>query len=76
MLKKFFKASLAVLAIVIAVTAFNSLAFQKRNNNRPLSSYYKKGVFHLHSSFSDGRGGMDEICRDASAQALDFVILT
>jgi len=76
LLKKFFKASLAVLAIVIAVTAFNSLAFQKRNNNRPLSSYYKKGVFHLHSSFSDGRGGMDEICRDASAQALDFVILT
>ncbi|MFH2108361.1 MAG: hypothetical protein ABII93_06815 [Chrysiogenia bacterium] len=76
MLKKFFKASLAVLAIAIAVTAFNGLSFQKRINNRPLPSFYKKGVFHLHSNFSDGIGGIEEICRDAGAQNLDFVILT
>ncbi len=76
MLKKIFKASLAILAIAIAVTAFNSFSFQKRNNNRPLPSFYKKGVFHVHSSFSDGSGGIDEICRAAGSQKLDFVILT
>ena len=35
-------------------------------NNRPLPSFYKKGVFHLHSTFSDGLGTVAEICRDAS----------
>lgn len=59
-----------------AVTAFNSFSFQKRTNNRPLPSYYKKGVFHVHSDFSDGSGSREEICRDARGQGLDFVILT
>ena len=76
MLKKLFKAGLAVLAVAIAVTAFNSLSFQKRYNNRPLPSFYKKGVFHVHSNFSDGFGSIEEICRDAGARNLDFVILT
>lgn len=76
MLKKFFKAILAILAIAIAVTAYNSFSFQKRLNNRALPSYYKKGVYHLHSNFSDGSGGIEEICRAAQSQNLDFVILT
>jgi hypothetical protein len=45
-------------------------------NNRPLPSYYKKGVFHVHSRFSDGAGTVDEISRDARGQHLDFVILS
>jgi len=76
LLKKVFKAILVILAIAIAVTAFNSFSFQKRINNRPRPSFYKKGVFHVHSSFSDGFGSMEEICRDARGQDLDFVILT
>ncbi len=75
MLKKFFKALLVILVIGIAVIAFNSLSFQKRINNRPLPPLYLKGVFHVHSSFSDGSGSVDEICRAAQRQNLDFVIL-
>ncbi len=75
MLKKFFKALLAILVIGIAVIAFNSLSFQKKINNRPLPPLYLKGVFHVHSSFSDGSGSVDEICRAAQRQNLDFVIL-
>ena len=75
MLKKIFRALLVILAVVIAITAYNSFSFQKRTNNRPLPSYYKKGVFHVHSSFSDGSGSIDEICRAAQSQNLDFVIL-
>lgn len=75
MLKKIFKAILVILAVAIAVTAFNSLSFQKRINGNPLPSFYKKGVFHVHSDFSDGSGSIEEICRAAGGQNLDFVIL-
>lgn len=76
MLKKFAKALALALAAAMAVIVFNGLSFQKKVNNRPLPSYYKKGVFHLHSIFSDGLGTIEEIGRDAGAQDLDFVILT
>ena len=60
----------------MAVIVFNGISFQKKVNNRPLPSYYKKGVFHVHSTFSDGAGSVAEISRDARAQNLDFVILS
>lgn len=75
MLKKVFKAILVILAVAIAVTAFNSLSFQKRTNGNPLPSFYKKGVFHVHSDFSDGSGSIEEICRAAGGLNLDFVVL-
>ena len=37
---------------------------------------YKKGVFHVHSSFSDGSGRIAEICREARESGLDFIVLT
>jgi hypothetical protein len=63
-------------AAVLAVVAYNGLSFQKRVNNRPMPAGWLKGVFHLHSTFSDGLGGLDEICRAAAGQELDFVLLT
>jgi hypothetical protein len=62
--------------LYLAWTAFSSLTFRPRTNGLPLPPLYKKGVFHLHSVFSDGRGTVDEICRAAGVQGLDFVILT
>jgi hypothetical protein len=76
LLKKIFKTLALVLALALAVVVFNGISFQQKLNNRPLPSFYKKGVFHLHSVFSDGLGTIEEICRDAGAQDLDFVILT
>jgi hypothetical protein len=75
LLKKIFKALALLLAAAMALIVFNGISFQKRINNRPLPSYYKKGVFHVHSSFSDGAGSVEEISRDARSQNLDFVIL-
>ena len=75
MLKKSLKALALALALLLAVVAYNGLSFQKRTNNRPLPPEYKKGVFHVHSTFSDGSGRAEEICRDARAVGLDFVIL-
>lgn len=65
-----------ILAAGLAIIAFNGLTFQRKLNPRPLPPQYKKGAFHVHSTFSDGRGGVGEICRDARAQGLDFVVLT
>lgn len=76
MLKKLAKALALVLAAAMAVIVFNGITFQKKVNNRPLPSYYKKGAFHVHSTFSDGAGSVAEISRDARAQNLDFVILS
>jgi hypothetical protein len=45
-------------------------------NTNPLPSFYKKGVYHLHSIFSDGNGNIDEITAAAAGLNLDFVILT
>jgi hypothetical protein len=76
MLKKFFKALLFVFAVLLAIMAYNSLSFHKKINSHPLPTYYKKGVFHLHSTFSDGLGNTEAIVRAAQNQKLDFVILT
>lgn len=35
-----------------------------------------EGVYHIHSTFSDGRKSPDKIARIASEAALDFIILT
>jgi hypothetical protein len=75
-LKRFFKALALLLALAVIIVFYNGISFQQKVNNRPLPSFYKKGVFHMHSVFSDGLGTVEEICRDASAQDLDFVILT
>ena len=75
-MRKAAKALLVLLAAALALAVFNGIRFQKRTNNRPLPAQYKKGVFHLHSRFSDGLGSVAEICRAARSQGLDFVILT
>ncbi|HSQ35559.1 MAG TPA: hypothetical protein VLQ89_06170 [Candidatus Binatia bacterium] len=66
----------SLLGVFLVVITFSSLTFKQRTNDRPLPAFYKKGVFHLHSNFSDGRGSITEICRDARDNHLDFVILT
>lgn len=76
MLKKIGRALVFLAAAGLVVAVFNGLSFQQRLNDRPLPSVYKKGVFHLHSTFSDGLGTVEEICRAAAGQGLDFVILT
>ena len=76
MKRKFFKFVSSLLIVFLIAIGFISLSFKQRINNHSLPSFYKKGAFHIHSSFSDGRGGIAEISRDAKRSNLDFVILT
>jgi hypothetical protein len=74
--RKLLKFIFSLLGVFLIAVGFSSLSFKQKANDRPLPSYYKKGAFHIHSSFSDGRGGIDEISRDAKGSHLDFIILT
>jgi hypothetical protein len=74
--KKLITIVLSLLGVFLIAMVFCSLSFKQRMNDLPLPGFYKKGVFHVHSNFSDGRGTIDEISRAASRSHLDFVILT
>jgi hypothetical protein len=74
--RKLFKAALFLSIAFLFALAFTSLTFRQKANGLPLPTLYKKGVFHIHSDFSDGRGTVAEIVRAARKARLDFVILT
>lgn len=75
-LKRILKYVLIVLVILVIFILFPIFSYRKEVNDNPLGSYYRKGVYHMHSVFSDGRGTVDEITRAAAELDLDFVILT
>ncbi len=53
------------------------LKFKKVKNENPLPSFYKKGVYHVHSLYSsDSTGKIEDILKAAQRNNLDFVILT
>ncbi|MEI6613414.1 MAG: hypothetical protein WCL37_00825 [Chrysiogenales bacterium] len=76
MKRKLFKILFSLLGVFLVLVGSYSLSFKQKVNDLSLQSYYKKGVFHIHSSFSDGRGSIAEISRNAKRSNLDFVILT
>ncbi len=52
------------------------LSFKKLNNTNALPENIIKGVFHIHSNYSDGKGDLNEITKAAKYNGLDFIILT
>jgi hypothetical protein len=50
---------------------------QRTDINREKGPPYEiVGVYHIHTTYSDGRGSVDKIARIAARQGLDFIILT
>ncbi len=75
-IKRIFKYLLLIVVVLPVITLAPILLYKKEINDIPLPSYYKKGVYHLHSTFSDGKGELAEITGAAASSNLDFVILT
>jgi len=75
-IKKVFKYILIILAILVIIIIFPIFSYKKEVNDNPLPLYYKKGVYHMHSVFSDGKGTINEITTAAASLNLDFAILT
>ncbi|MGE5342773.1 MAG: CIA30 family protein [Candidatus Omnitrophota bacterium] len=70
---KYVALGVGVLLILNAIPAF---FYKPEINRNPLPSCYKKGVYHMHSTFSDGTGTVDQIARAAASLNYDFTILT
>jgi len=75
-IKKILKYVLIILAILVIIIIFPIFSYKKEVNDNPLPSYYKKGVYHMHSIFSDGKGTIEDITTAAASLNLDFAILT
>ncbi|MCP4221133.1 MAG: hypothetical protein GY765_41270 [bacterium] len=66
----------AALLVLLHIIAFPPITYKKLANSNPMLAGYKKGVYHMHSVFSDGKGTVDEITKAAHAARVDFAILT
>jgi hypothetical protein len=75
--KKILLSILALFPLYIIWLSFNLLSFKtyKAPSLKP-SPLDIQGVFHIHSTYSDGRKSLDEIAKLASQADLDFIILT
>ncbi|MFV2072769.1 MAG: PHP domain-containing protein [Thermoanaerobaculales bacterium] len=62
--------------LLLVITFSPALRFRALGNRNPLPASFSKGVFHVHSAFSDGKGDLEEITAAAAAEKLDFVVLT
>jgi len=65
-----------VLLLLLFLIVYSPLTYKKLTNNNPPDENIIKGVFHVHSNFSDGKGDIEEITKAAEELNLDFVILT
>jgi len=74
--KKIIKYIFFCFIIIIILIIFPIFSYHKEININPLQSFYKKGAYHMHSIFSDGKGTIYDITKAASQLKLDFVILT
>ena len=70
------KLAMAVVVLLLAITFLPALTYRKLANRNPLPGGFSKGVDHVHSTFSDGKGDLTEIASEAAAAGLDFVLLT
>lgn len=68
---------LFVLFVYLAWLTFQLVTFESYTT-APIedSSFEVTGVFHIHSTFSDGKSSIDEIAGYASKQSLDFAVIT
>jgi len=58
------------------ILIYPPLSYKKLTNTNPLPENIVKGVFHVHSDYSDGRGDINEITKAGEHNGLDFIILT
>ncbi len=75
--KKILLSILALFLLYIIWLSFNLLSFKTYKDPVPKSSPLEiEGVYHMHTTFSDGRKSLDEIAKLASQAEIDFIIIT
>jgi len=87
MLKKIVRAALALLALYAAWLAYSEISFRHYENPGGASAAAApgpggnvtrelQGVYHIHTTFSDGHATVDAVAARAARERLDFVVLT
>jgi hypothetical protein len=78
MIKKLLRAALALVAIYLAWLAFTTLSFRSYRGAPEFDAdpLEIEGVYHIHTTYSDGRSTTRELARDAAGEKLDFLIVT
>lgn len=68
---------LFLVSVYLLWLAFHLITF-KSYTTIPLknSSFEVAGVFHIHSTYSDGKKSVEQIARCASDNSLDFIVIT
>ncbi len=77
MKKRFFTGVVLAVACVMALSAVNAVLCGEKGREAGTSfgGYHQySGVIHVHTTYSDGSGGYDDIARAASSLDLHFVI--
>ena len=75
--KKILLSILALFLLYIIWLSFNLLRFRTYKAPALKSSPLEiEGVYHIHTTYSDGRKSLDEIAKLASQAEIDFIILT
>ncbi len=75
-MKKALKFLAGTAAALLLLEFLLLLSFSRPENPQQRDPAFVKGVYHLHSLFSDGLGDRREIAEAAGGLGLDFVILT
>ncbi len=73
---KILKLLLIVFAAIIIVNSFSAVTFKKFSSGNQADPRFAKGIYHVHTLFSDGLGSVEEVASEAKKRNLDFVILT
>jgi hypothetical protein len=85
--RKILRVALAVLALYAAWLAYSELSFRRYENPDGTAAaaasgpggavtHELQGVYHIHTTFSDGHATADEVAARAARERLDFVVLT
>jgi len=85
MIRKLLRVVLAGLALYVAWLGYSELSFRRYGNPEGAAAATGtaggvgrelQGVYHVHTTFSDGHATVDEVAIQAAREGLDFVVLT
>jgi hypothetical protein len=75
--RKILSCFLILITVYLVWLAFHLLSFKSYTTIPQKDSLFElTGVFHIHSSFSDGKSSVEQIARYASTISLDFIVIT
>jgi hypothetical protein len=68
---------LILITVYLVWLAFQLITFKSYTTVPQKDSFFEvSGVFHIHSTFSDGKRSVDQIARCASEESLNFIVIT